>query len=58
MFYVIYNPVTKQYADAEGKFGSFDKAEQFASSYDAEFALDTTTTGLKVVGPCEEGEKR
>lgn len=55
MFYVIYSSVTKQYRNDAGEFGSFADAETFECAYDAEYVLDTTTTGLRIVGPCRRG---
>lgn len=57
MFYVIYSSAADLYVNDEGGLGNYDGAAQFGSIADAEWELDTTTTGLKIVGPYIEGEQ-
>ena len=55
MFYVIYNPDTKLYADEDGKWGPYDKAEQFNQPSPA--MLFHYEEGSRWVGPCQVGEE-
>ena len=60
MFYVIYNSATKQYVNDEEGLGSYENAAQFQFHADAAWALSSLVhdmpPGLKIVGPCVEGE--
>lgn len=56
MFYVVYNPTTKQYMNDEGALGSYEDAAQFSNFLDAACSRWPSETGLRVVGPCIEGE--
>lgn len=53
MFYVIYSPDCDLYVNDEGGLGSYEGAAQSQFSDDALWGL---TDGLKIVGPCIEGE--
>ena len=56
MSYVIYSPACDLYVNDEGGLGSYEAAAKFDSIADAEWEIETTTTGLRVVGPFIEGE--
>lgn len=53
MFYVIYSQLTDLYVNDDGYFCSYESATQYGSYLDAIRNLDD---GLRVVGPCIEGE--
>jgi hypothetical protein len=53
MFYVVYTPDADLYMNDEGEFGSYEGAARFERLVDANCSL---VDGLRVVGPCVEGE--
>jgi hypothetical protein len=55
MFYVVYCPAADLYVNDEGGLGSYEGAAQFSS--DADAACCCLEEGLKVIGPCIEGER-
>jgi hypothetical protein len=55
MFYVIYDPHTKQYMNDEGSLGGYGGATKFERFTDAECAVSVAPC-LRVVGPCIKGE--
>ena len=54
MFYVVYCPFNDMYVNDEGDVCSYEDAARFDSFSDATIAM--SVPGLRVVGPCIEGE--